>query len=47
MGIFDEPERLGLLLASVKVDYEQRPLTPIQAAQWIQEAIEELGGKEK
>jgi hypothetical protein len=47
MGIFDEPKRLGLLLASVKVDYEERPLTPIQAAEWIQEAIEELGGKEK
>jgi hypothetical protein len=47
MGIFDEPERLGLLLASVKVDYVERPLTPVQAAEWIQEAIEELGGKEK
>ena len=47
MGIFNEPKRLGLLLASVKVNYEERPLTPIQAAEWIQEAIEELGGKDK
>ena len=43
MGIFNEPKRLGLLLASVKVNYEERPLTPIQAAEWIQEAIEEVG----
>ena len=47
MGIFNEPKRLGLLLASVKVNYEERPLTPIQVAEWIQEAIEELGGKDK
>ena len=47
MGIFNEPKRLGLLLASVKVNYDERPLTPIQVAEWIQEGIEELGGKDK
>ena len=47
MGIFDEPERLAKLLASVKVSGTKRPLPPITTARWLKEAVDELGDKQQ
>ncbi len=46
MGIFNEPKRLALLLASVKTS-GIRPLSPVQVAEWIQEGIKELGDEKE
>ena len=46
MGIFNEPKRLALLLASVKTS-GIRPLLPVQVAEWIQEGIKELGDEKE
>ena len=46
MGIFNEPKRLALLLASVKTS-GYRPLSPVQVAEWIQEGIKELGDEKE
>jgi len=46
MGIFNDPKRLAQILASVKVNYKERPLSPIQVAKELQEACKELGGDE-
>ena len=47
VSIFKNPQRLGRLLASVKVDYRERPLTPIEAAKELDAACKELGGDKK
>ena len=47
MGIFNDPERLAKFLASVKVHTTERPLSPIQVSEYIQEAIEELGDEKE
>ena len=46
MGIFNEPKRLAKILASVKVNYEERPLKPIEVAKELQTACKELGDDE-
>lgn len=46
MGIFNDPKRLAKILASVKVNYRERPLSPIQVAKELQEACKELGSNE-
>ena len=44
MGVFNEPERLARILASIKVSYETRPLSPIEVANELRNACDELNG---
>ena len=46
MGIFNEPTRLAKILASIKVPYETRPLSPIEVANELRNACAELDGNE-
>ena len=47
VSIFKDPQRLGRLLASVKVNYRERPLSPIESAKELDAACKELGGDKK
>ena len=47
MGIFNEPQRLAKLLASVKVAGSKRPLRPVTVSRWLTEACDELGSKQE
>ncbi len=47
MGIFDNPQKLAKLLASVKVQGEDRPLSPIITARWLKNAVDELGNAQE
>ena len=47
-SIFKDPRRLSQLLASIKVDYQDRPLTPIQVADELDSVCKnELDGDKK
>ena len=44
MSILQSPKRLSKLLASINVQYSDRPLSPIQVAEEIDELLRELDG---